>query len=39
MPNDHIYYKYYDNKVITYVKDILNNKSEILDYITLQEKI
>ncbi len=33
MNNDHICYKKYENKGITYVKDILNNNCEFVDYI------
>ncbi len=38
MNNDYIYYKKYENKGITYVKDILDSNCECLDYITLNEK-
>ncbi len=38
MNNDHICYKNYENKGIIYLKDILNNNCEFLEYITLNKK-
>ncbi len=32
-----MYYTYYENKGITYVKDTLNNNCEFLDDITLND--
>ncbi len=37
MNNNHKYHKKYENKGITYVKEILDNICEFLDYITLNE--
>ncbi len=36
--NDLIYYKKYEKKGVIYLKYILNNNCESLDYITLNEK-
>ncbi len=36
--NNLIYYKNYEKKRIIYVKDLLNNNCQFLDYITLNEK-